>query len=81
MPAAGDDEYYLHHDFYEEDSKYGCLYVRERADVDAGIKFVIYGHNMRDGAMFRSQVYNSEDESGRFPSMIPVWKRRLAIRF
>ncbi len=47
-----DDEYYLHHDFYGEDSRYGCLYVRDRADLDAGTNFVIYGHNMRDGAMF-----------------------------
>ena len=47
-----DDEYYLHHDFYGEDSKYGCLYVREQADLDDGTNFIIYGHNMRDGAMF-----------------------------
>ncbi len=47
-----DDEYYLHHDFYGEDSKYGCLYVREQADLEDGTNFVIYGHNMRDGPMF-----------------------------
>lgn len=47
-----DDEYYLHHDFYGEDSKYGCLYVRDQADLDDGTNFIIYGHNMRDGAMF-----------------------------
>lgn len=47
-----DDEYYLHHDFYGEDSKYGCLYVRNRADLDGGTNFIIYGHNMKDGSMF-----------------------------
>lgn len=47
-----DDEYYLHHDFYGEESKYGCLYVRNRADVNAGTNFIIYGHNMKDGSMF-----------------------------
>lgn len=52
-----DDEYYLHHDFYGEDSRYGCLYVRERADLDDGVNFVIYGHNMRDGAMFGNLDY------------------------
>lgn len=46
-----DDNYYLHHDFYGEDSKYGCLYVREQADLDAGTNFIIYGHNMKDGSM------------------------------
>lgn len=47
-----DDEYYLHHDFYGQESKYGCLYVRNRADIDKGTNFVVYGHNMKDGSMF-----------------------------
>lgn len=47
-----DDNDYLHHDFYGEDSKYGCLYVKEQADLDDGTNFIIYGHNMKDGAMF-----------------------------
>ncbi len=48
-----DDEYYLHHDFYGNDSKYGCLYVRDTADViTPGTNFIIYGHNMKDGSMF-----------------------------
>lgn len=47
-----DDEYYLHHDFYGNEDKYGCLYVRNRADVEDGVNFIIYGHNMRDGSMF-----------------------------
>lgn len=47
-----DDEYYLHHDFYGKDSKYGCLYVKGQADLDAGTNFIIYGHNMKDGSMF-----------------------------
>ena len=36
-----DDEYYLHHDFYGQESKYGCLYVRNRADIDKGTNFVV----------------------------------------
>lgn len=47
-----DDEYYLHHDFYGEDSIYGCLFVKSRADLAGGTNFVIYGHNMKDGSMF-----------------------------
>lgn len=47
-----DDEYYLHRDFHGKDSKYGCLYVRDKADLDDGTNFVIYGHNMKDGSMF-----------------------------
>ncbi len=47
-----DNEYYLYHDFYREKSKYGCLYVKEEADLAEGTNFIIYGHNMRDGSMF-----------------------------
>lgn len=57
-----DDEYYLHHDFDGKDSKYGCLYVRERADLEHGTNFVIYGHNMRDGAMFGELDLYLEEE-------------------
>lgn len=56
-----DDEYYLHHDFYGDDSKYGCLYVRERAELEDGVNFIIYGHNMRDGAMFGNLDYYLEE--------------------
>lgn len=48
-----DDEYYLHHNFEKKEDKYGCLYVRKRADVNTpGMNFIIYGHNMKDGSMF-----------------------------
>lgn len=57
-----DDEYYLHHDFERKDSKYGCLYVRERADLEEGTNFIIYGHNMKDGSMFGDlDLYREED--------------------
>lgn len=60
---CGDDEYYLHHDFYGNEDKYGCLYVRKTADVNTpGTNFVIYGHNMRDGSMFGDlDFYKDED--------------------
>lgn len=48
-----DDEFYLHHNFQGEEDRYGCLYVRNRANVDTpGTNFIIYGHNMKDGSMF-----------------------------
>lgn len=57
-----DDEYYLHHDFYGNEDKYGCLYVRETADVNTpGTNFVIYGHNMRDGSMFGDLDFYKEE--------------------
>lgn len=57
-----DDEYYLHRDFYGMESKYGCLYVRGKADLEDGTNVVIYGHNMKDGSMFGNlDLYQSAD--------------------
>lgn len=65
-----DDEYYLHHDFYGEDSKYGCLYVKGQADLDAGTNFIIYGHNMKDGFMFGDlDLYLSESFYKEHPTV------------
>lgn len=48
-----DNEYYLSHDFYGNEDKYGCLFVKDIADVDMPTdNFIIYGHNMKDGSMF-----------------------------
>lgn len=48
-----DNEFYLHHNFYKKEDRYGCLYVKDIADVNTpGTNFVIYGHNMKDGSMF-----------------------------
>lgn len=57
-----DDEFYLHHNFQREEDRYGCLYVRSRADVDTpGTNFLIYGHNMKDGSMFGDlDLYHKE---------------------
>lgn len=47
-------DYYLHRDFYHEQSNHGCIYVREQCDVFApSDNVVIYGHRMKDGTMFR----------------------------
>ncbi|MBO5055382.1 MAG: class B sortase [Lachnospiraceae bacterium] len=57
------DDYYLHHDFYGNEDKYGCLYVRKIADVNTpGTNFIIYGHNMKDGSMFGDlDLYRNAD--------------------
>lgn len=68
---CGDDEYYLHHDFYGNEDKYGCLYVRETADVNTpGTNFVIYGHNMRDGSMFGDLDFYKDEDFFKEHSMI-----------
>lgn len=75
MQRAG-NEYYLHHDFYGEEDRHGCLFVKDIADVDTpGDCFIIYGHNMKDGTMFggldeyRSEDYCREHSLLRFDSL------------
>ena len=52
MQRQGDDEYYLNRDFYGKESRFGSLFVREKADLNEGTNFVIYGHHTKDGSMF-----------------------------
>lgn len=75
MQKAG-NEYYLHHDFYGEENRHGCLFVKDIADVNTpGDCFIIYGHNMKDGTMFgdldeyRSEAYYKEHPVLQFDSL------------
>ncbi len=60
---AGDEDYYLHHDFYGQNSIYGTLFVKDIADVETpGTNVIIYGHHMRNDTMFGDlDAYESED--------------------
>ncbi|MCH5251267.1 MAG: class B sortase [Lachnospiraceae bacterium] len=57
-----DDEYYLSHDFYGNEDKYGCLFVKSFVSIDPlNTNVIIYGHSMKDGSMFGSlDEYKSE---------------------
>lgn len=70
MQKAGND-YYLHHDFYGEEDRHGCLFVKDIADVNTpGDCFIIYGHNMKDGTMFGDlDEYRSEDYCKAHPRL------------
>lgn len=75
-----DDEYYLHHDFYGNESKYGCLYVRGKADLEDGTNVIIYGHNMKDGSMFGDlDLYQSADFCREHPTLSfdTLYKERM----
>ncbi len=60
---TGDENYYLHHDFYGQKSIYGTLFVKDMADVETpGTNIIIYGHHMRNNTMFGDlDAYESED--------------------
>ncbi|MCH5257717.1 MAG: class B sortase [Lachnospiraceae bacterium] len=57
-----DNEYYLSHDFYGNEDKYGCLFVKNFVSIDPlNTNVIIYGHSMKDGSMFGSlDEYKSE---------------------
>lgn len=58
-----DNEYYLHMDAENKKSKRGCIYIDSRND--RGLKSrntLVYGHNMKDGSMFKDLVqYKNKD--------------------
>ncbi len=52
MKSSEDDpEYYLHRDFYGDESVAGCLFIGGGCNSESK-SFVIYGHNMNNGSMF-----------------------------
>lgn len=58
-----DNEYYLHHTFRKEANKAGSIFLdyRNRADFTEQ-RVLIYGHNMKDGSMFRGLRNFLDDE-------------------
>ena len=60
MQTPDRTDYYLKHNFKREDSKHGCIYVREQCDVNNSDNVVIYGHRMKDGSMFNNLLLYKE---------------------
>ena len=64
-------DYYLDHNFYNKESKYGSIYVDELCDVnEPSDNITIYGHNMRDGSMFAAlHGYRNEEFFKEHPTI------------
>ncbi len=56
-------EYYIHRDFYGNESTYGSIFV-DGVSQDEWQNTLVYGHNMRNGAMF-GELDRYSDESYR----------------
>ena len=55
MQTKNDEEYYLHRNFFGKEDKNGTLFLDARADLDSeSDNIIVYGHNMKSGAMFGS---------------------------
>ena len=53
MQTRNNPDYYLKHSFEKTWSDYGVPYVDEACTVGISNNLVIYGHNMKNGSMFR----------------------------
>ena len=59
----GDSNYYLDHNFDQQEDKNGSLFLDDRCDViKPTANLIIYGHHMRSGAMF-GDLDNYKSES------------------
>ena len=65
MQSSEDEEedFYLHHSFRRESSSHGSIYIQKVNNADfSDFNTVIYGHNMRDGTMFRQlHLFRNKD--------------------
>lgn len=58
MQTPENEDFYLSHDFYGNESIVGCPYVPLSCDVFApSDNIVIYGHNLKTGGMFNKLTY------------------------
>lgn len=72
----GDSNYYIDHNFDQQQDKNGSLFLDDRCDViKPTVNLIIYGHHMRSGAMFgdldkyKSESYYKEHPYIRFNSI------------
>lgn len=65
------NEYYLNHDFYQNEDKNGCIFMDCQCDVIKGCdNIILYGHHMQSGKMFGSlSKYSSENYYKEHPTI------------
>lgn len=63
MLQTTDNEYYLKHNYKNEESKYGSIYLKNICNIqDNNSNLIIYGHNMKDEQMFNNLLnYNDKN--------------------
>lgn len=79
-----DDDFYLHHDFYKEESTSGCIFMDSQATPDfLSDNSFLYGHNMKNKSMFAKLNQYSEEsfyqENKTFLIYTPTETRRYEI--
>lgn len=66
------NDYYLNHNFNQEEDKNGCIFMDYQCDVLEGCdNYILYGHNMQSGKMFGSlDNYSDEDYYKKHPTIL-----------
>jgi sortase B len=90
LQKADDDDYYLKHNLDGSSGYPGCIYTQTKNSKDfTDYITVLYGHNMKDGTMFKS-LHNYSDsaffENNRYifvytPEKVLVYEIFAAVRF
>ncbi len=65
------NEYYLNHNFNQEEDKNGCIFMDYQCDVIKGCdNYILYGHHMQSGKMFGTlDEYSSESYYEKHPTI------------
>ena len=82
---GADNEYYLNHDFYGEESSCGtlfadCLTQQEDETGMADGNLLIYGHHMRNGSMFGELTSFCEEDFFKKHSLVR-WEGKYGVRY
>jgi sortase B len=67
--TTGNGQYYLDHNFNQQEDKNGTLFMDDACDViEPSENWIIYGHNMHSGEMFGDlDKYKSKDFCDKYP--------------
>ena len=65
------NEYYLNHNFNQEEDKNGCIFMDYQCDVIKGCdNYILYGHHMQSGKMFGTlDDYSEESYYKKHPTI------------
>lgn len=62
MQTKNNPNYYLKRDFYKRYSSYGTPYISEQCNIKTSDNLIIYGHHMKNKAMFGTlEEYKNEE--------------------
>lgn len=76
-----DNQFYLSHDFYGREQAAGCIFLDWECESDFSSRnTVIYGHNMRDGSMFRQLVQYTDETFFQSHPVIVIYTPQREIR-